>query len=655
MISKRIDRGKKTSDFDRLGRYVLEAKTDAAAILWTRTAEYVVDLKDDSSGEKVLWYRLTNCQADVPAMAIAEVLATQAENSRSQADKTYHCVVSFPEGEVPTRAQLEDIEDALCQALGFQAHQRISAVHQDTDNIHLHLAISKVHPVTFNVHEPYRDYYIRDKVCRAMEQKHGLSLDNGMNQGQRQGKAADMEALSGRQSLVGWIESNAKGDLLEAVGKAHQWEAVHAAMADYGLVIKPRGAGLVIALQDGSQAVKASAVDKMLSFGALTQRLGAYQPPQAATEKVERVDARKQYSAMPKQPDAEAAQLYAAFQANRQDALTARQALRAQQRQERLAYGDTLKQWHQGERLKIKVSFGRGGQKRAAYQRLSQDRKHAWASYQQKAADEKKSLQTQQPLLTWEQYLIQSAEAGNTKALELLRNKKLRQEKAAEAVLSADRLDTARSVVYADLKPLIQRNGHILYRVQDGGQVTDEQNRVRVDTQTVGSVFLALTLASERFIGQGLTVSGSEAFKHQVVHLAVRYGLEIQFKDAGLEQERQRQLQAKVDSQAIAALPAPLQAYLDARNQLRAKVKDLLNHRVWQPQDATGEGIYQGRRTLSDGSSVMLIEKSAEILVKPLNSEQVASGLKVGTRLQLEGWSHQAQPGKGVKREGWQR
>lgn len=652
MISKRIDRGKKTSDFDRLGRYVLEAKTDAAAILWTRTAEYVVDLKDDTSGEKVLWYRLTNCQADVPAMAIAEVLATQAENTRSQADKTYHCVVSFPEGEVPTRAQLDDIEDALCEALGFQEHQRISAVHQDTDNIHLHLAINKVHPLTFNVHEPYRDYYTRDQVCRAMEQKHGLSVDRGMKQGQRQGKAADMEALSGRQSLAGWIEKQAKAELLEGVAQAHQWEDVHAAMAEYGLVIKPRGAGLVIALQDGSQAVKASTVDKGLSFGALTRRLGEYQPPQASLDKAGKPSTRKQYNSLPKQPDAASSQLYAAFQITRQNALTARQALRERQRQERVAYADTLKQWHQGERLKIKASFGRGGQKRAAYQRLSQDRQNAWASYQQKALDEKKALQIQQPLITWEQYLIQSAEAGNANALELLRNQKIRQEKAAKAVLSADRLDTARSVVYADLKPLIQRNGHILYRVQDGGQVTDEQNRVRVDTQTAGSVFLALTLASERFSGQGLTVKGSDEFKHQVIHVAVRYGLEVRFQDTGLEQERQRQLQAKGNSQAQAALPAPLQAYVAARNQLRAKVTDILSHRAWQPQDATGEGIYQGRRTLSDGSSVMLIEKSAEMLVKPLHSEQEVSGLKVGTRLQLKSW---ANLGKEVKREGWQR
>ncbi len=57
-------------------------------------------------------------------------------------------MVSFREGERPTREQLADIEDRLCGALGFAEHQRVSAVHQNTDNWHMHIAINKVHPRT---------------------------------------------------------------------------------------------------------------------------------------------------------------------------------------------------------------------------------------------------------------------------------------------------------------------------------------------------------------------------------------------------------------------------------------------------------------------------------------------------------------------------
>lgn len=314
MISKRIDRKLKTSDFDRLGRYVLEAKNDASTILWTRTAEYVVDLKAETEGEKVLWYRLSNCEAEIPAMAIAEVLVTQSQNTRSQADKAYHCVISFPEGEQPSRAQLEDIEDQMCDALGFGEHQRISAVHQDTDNIHLHLAINKVHPATFKLHEPYRDYYIRDKTCRALERKHGLTVDNGMGQGQRYGKAYAIEAHTGEQTLLGWIQSEAKPALLKAIEDGGSWNSLHQTMAEHGLMIKPRGAGLVITLMDGSMGVKASSVDKSLSFRALTERFGAYVPPENTQIPTPTLETpKKAYQNASKQTDKLAQALYSLF------------------------------------------------------------------------------------------------------------------------------------------------------------------------------------------------------------------------------------------------------------------------------------------------------------------------------------------------------
>ncbi len=91
MISKKISRELKTSSFERLGQYLVNADSNQDEIMWTRTAEYVVDLKADEAEEKVLWYRITNCDSDVPAMAIAEVQLTQSQNTRSKTDKTYHC------------------------------------------------------------------------------------------------------------------------------------------------------------------------------------------------------------------------------------------------------------------------------------------------------------------------------------------------------------------------------------------------------------------------------------------------------------------------------------------------------------------------------------------------------------------------------------
>ena len=124
---------------------------------WTRLNAYILDA--GNGGEKVAWCRVSNCQSDDPGWAVKEILATQARNTRSRSDKNYHLVVSFPEGEKPTRVQMEDIEDTICAAIGFGEHQRVSAVHQNTDNWHLHVAINKVHPRTFRNIEPGYDHY----------------------------------------------------------------------------------------------------------------------------------------------------------------------------------------------------------------------------------------------------------------------------------------------------------------------------------------------------------------------------------------------------------------------------------------------------------------------------------------------------------------
>jgi Relaxase/Mobilisation nuclease domain len=155
MIAKRIVREKGASDFERLGAYVLNARGGVDPASWSRLGAYVLD--EAHQGEKVAWARVTNCQSDDAGWAVKEILATQARNTRSRGDKSYHLVVSFPQGERPTREQLADIEDRLCAALGFAEHQRVSAVHQNTDNWHMHVAISKVHPRTFRGAGPGAD------------------------------------------------------------------------------------------------------------------------------------------------------------------------------------------------------------------------------------------------------------------------------------------------------------------------------------------------------------------------------------------------------------------------------------------------------------------------------------------------------------------
>lgn len=259
MIIKVIER--KTSEksrYDRLGRYILNAIENESA-LFTRTAQYVVDDKGD--GEKVAWYRISNCQSDTPAVAIAEVLATQSDNHRTKSDKTYHLVVSLSHGECLSKEQAEDIEDTISAGLGFADHQRISAVHRDTDHFHLHIAINKIHPTNFRCIEPYFPYYKLDKLAKDLELKHGLFQANRIGQEKSFAKVGGLEAHQQEQSFLRWLHENVDGQLKHVLREAKDWQDIHNLFTAHGAVIRPRGAGFAIATVDGTVGIKASSLD----------------------------------------------------------------------------------------------------------------------------------------------------------------------------------------------------------------------------------------------------------------------------------------------------------------------------------------------------------------------------------------------------------
>lgn len=545
MIAKRIARDKATSNFGRLGRYILEARNNEAEILWTRTAEYILDAK--GSGEKVAWSRLTNCQAEVPGLAIAEIQATQAKNKRAQSDKTYHLVISFREGEKPNREQLEDIEDRICEGLGYADHQRISAVHQDTENVHIHIAVNKIHPESLRCVEPYYDHYKLNELCRELEIKHGLEQDNRIEHTRVSGRAGDMEAHAGEESLLRWIKENALPSVLEGLAKDQSWQSLHASLARYGLEIKPRGAGLVIAVQGERLAIKASSMDRSLAFKALTDLLGAYEPP----FEIQPVQVEATYQKRPRHAQGKVSSLYAEFQKQRETVFQSREYALSSLKTEHEHYLKELNGWHDARYQAIKGDLLLSGkEKREACKKLSEQRQNDLQKQKKLVSEQRKAITKQYPLLSWPEFLQVEAQQGNSQALADLRNLQNRRKRISTNILTAENVDQARHIVFEHLQPQVRRTGDTLYRVADGGQVLDETHQVRVPGVTVGAAFLALVLANERFKGKPLVVEGNDEFKRQLVQLAGKPGMNIFFADSELEQSR---LYALKDSKTLEA------------------------------------------------------------------------------------------------------
>src|SRR6266404_6147126 len=114
---------------------------------------------------------ITNCVSNDTTWAVREISATQQLNTRAISDRTYHLLVSLRAGENPDAQTLRVIEERFCKELGYAEHQRVSVVHHDTDNVHIHVAINKIHPATLTLHNPGCDYKTL-KICSSILRTH---------------------------------------------------------------------------------------------------------------------------------------------------------------------------------------------------------------------------------------------------------------------------------------------------------------------------------------------------------------------------------------------------------------------------------------------------------------------------------------------------
>ena len=289
--------------------------------------QYLTNPQDKS--ERVSQIKVSNCYTDDLTASLLEIQNTQEMNKRAKSDKTCHLVLSFPEGERLSFKSLNAIEERFCDVLGFAGHQRISVVHDDTNNLHVHIAINKIHPRNLTIHNPYYDYKKVAKLCEQIEQEYGLTKVNHEAVSDKAARVAqEIEARTGVESLLGWI----KREALTEIKDADNWQDLHQVLVRHGLEIKERGNGFVLVSNNGV-AVKASSVDRSLSKGSLIQRLGAFIPSEHSAKSSQQNA--KQYQPRPLQNRIDTSELYARYQQEQANSVRQRSSQWAILRQSR--------------------------------------------------------------------------------------------------------------------------------------------------------------------------------------------------------------------------------------------------------------------------------------------------------------------------------
>lgn len=516
MIAKHVPmRAAQKSDFAGLVNYITDAQS-----------------KEHRLGD----VRVTNCETNNLKAATAEILATQFGNTRASNDKTYHLLISFRAGENPSADVLSQIEDRVCSGIGFADHQRVSAVHNDTDNLHIHIAINKIHPKRNTMLEPYKAYKALADICQTLEVEFGLEHDNHEpKKSLSEGRANDMERHSGIESLVNWIRE----ECLPGIRSASTWKELHAFMAENGLNIKEQGAGLVI--ESGELRVKPSTVARDISKKALEDRLGVFS---ARSGKPAR--AKRQYSKKPVKKRVNTTELYAKYKDAQKNLSAERSAELKRLRIKKERTIASAKRANKLRRAAIKISDGRGIKKKLLYAQAHTALKASIKSINTEFKAGKDKLYQTHKQRTWADWLKQQAQEGDLVALEALRARDSAQPLKGNVITSPGN-ETDRGSLVVDN---VTKKGTVIYRAGRNA-VRDDGKQLQVSRGAdVGGIEAALKLAIEKY-GTKLTINGSPEFKAQVIHVATKSQLTITFADESLERLRRQHTTEKTNDQSI--------------------------------------------------------------------------------------------------------
>jgi hypothetical protein len=495
MISRHINCAPKNDNYRRLAQYIADAS---------------------HKGEKCLMNWCAGCWSgdDEYQLAIKEVEDTQALNTRSAKEKTYHLIVSFrPEDEAKLTPEVfREIEMEFAKALGFEEHQRHAGVHKNTNNIHLHVAFNQIHREKLTRHEPFRDFRTRDKLCRLLERNFGLTPDNGRDPDKEpvaNDAALAFEAHTGQESLFGYVQRH-KSAILPLLAQAKSWAECHSTLIKYSLALKPHGNGLVLQDTTGKHSIKASDLDRSASKAKLEKRFGPFQAP--SPDMLKPVEQAKKYNAIPlhKEPDRNG--LYQRFQAG----LKKRRAeMDTINQQEKRIYGFKCQEWDR--RYKTILKMPMYSKDRQMVMAAFKDKKRReLASLRQTMKDQREQVKKIYPYSNWNQFLRGEAQRGNEMALAVLRSKKDKAlpehsqapDQTKPVLLTVSKMvEINQKVGVKDMRYRIDGKGTVFFILPNGSTIRDNGKEIHFSAQDDQAKAIAEKLAQAKW-GQNIQLDG---------------------------------------------------------------------------------------------------------------------------------------------------
>ncbi|KTD02738.1 TraI/MobA(P) family conjugative relaxase [Fluoribacter gormanii] len=477
--------------------------------------------------ERVGKVRLSNCNSLDPIWAVQEVLAKQAKNQRATGDKTYHVLISFAPGENPSDNVLREIEESVTSSIGFKEHQRISVVHHDTDNLHIHLAINKIHPRTFNMIEPFRAYKTFAEIASKLEIELGLKITNHQTRKTRsENLADDMEHHSGIESLINWMKRHCK----EKIEAANSWKAIHGILAEHGLMMRVKANGFVFCNIQGL-TVKASSISRTFSKKNLEFKLGSFVPCYSENN----LPASNVYRYEPLNKKVLGSELYAKYQHEKSHNKRFISQKLKQLREARAKLIEKAKKRGRIKRTALKLMNISKVQKKFLYSNINKTLLNDIDNIRKNYEKERGRLINSRQNKTWADWLKHQAQGGDQDALVAMRYRN-RKNKFDYTISGADSVFPSLNFGQIDS---ITKEGTEIYK-KDNSVIRDNGKEIIISKSgSISALKRVLEMARQRY-GDCICVNGSPLFKKIILQIVIQYQMPITFADLDLENQRQK-------------------------------------------------------------------------------------------------------------------
>lgn len=447
------------------------------------------------SGERVqgAWSHNFTIGDDL-GLCMKEAEALQALNQRVRSDKTYHLVLSFREHDEVLSREVREIEDYFCQKLGFLGHQRISVLHGDTDNLHLHIAVNKIHPETLTIHNPFQDKKRMQEMCREMERRYGLEKEPV-----REKKVHEM-ARYGMESFEDWVKKHAKESLLEGVKEAKSWDELQAVAAKFDIEFRRSGAGMAISHRCESLYIKSSSVDRGLSFKKLTEKFGEF----IESSKGQGVEAKMSYQKSPLRQESKG--LWSEYLSYKSDLKGKRSERVEVIKSDFLRQKNEMSEKMRSKKILLKINHPSDWREQKAQRSiLSAEAVLAKQSISKWYREERGKITKDYSSLSWEEWLVKRGERGDLEAIKALRRVKKKELKAKndEVILySYSPRNYLAKVSYS-----IKGNGDVHYQVGNSEVIDVGDGLIVKAGASEEAIKFSVELARNRF-GGSLLVKG---------------------------------------------------------------------------------------------------------------------------------------------------